>query len=222
MQLANYVGVKRITAHFNIENLIKKGLVTQTTKGSRRQIIAEPPENLTSLIEEKKQRLATIEADFPAILEKLKTHTANYFSTNNPFFRYYEGETGFKEVCQRSLDFADHEVMFLSNLDEWYKVYTVEYDKNHYIPIRLKKKLLLKLLVFKSQLTESIKKEDGLYLRHTKFLPPMNKFYTTTIIYGNEVSIMISSRPYFAITINNREYNNTFKSLFNVLWSKAD
>ena len=39
--LADHIGIKRITTHFNVESLIEKGLIIQTKSGTKRQIIAE-------------------------------------------------------------------------------------------------------------------------------------------------------------------------------------
>jgi sugar-specific transcriptional regulator TrmB len=218
MELADHIGVNRITAHFNTQNLIKDGLITQTMKGSHRQLVAESPENLKSLIEEKKEQLKEVESKFPQMLEEFQTILTRNVSGVSPFFKYYEGEKGFKEVCQRSLDHAKKEILFISNLDEWYKVYTVEYDNAHYIPIRLKNKIPLKMLVFKTKLTQEMKKEDKELLREIKFLPSDVKFNSTIIIYENEVSMMISSKPYTAIVINNKEYFKTFKGIFSMFW----
>lgn len=221
MELADHVGINRVTVHFNIGSLIKKGLVTQTMHGSRRRIMAEPPDSLQFFIDDKIKQLNSIKADFPKVLDYMNNQIPNQISDKTPFFKYYEGEKGFKEVCQRSLDFAKGEILFLSNLDEWYKVYTEQYDKSHYIPSRLKRKILLKMLVFPSPLTQKMQNEDKKLLRETKFLPLINKFNTTILIYDNEVSMMMSNKPYTAIVINNKEYYYTFYSLFSTLWSMA-
>lgn len=221
-ELADHVEIKRITTHFNIENLIEKGLVTQTMQGARRRIIAEPPERLRTIIEEKRRDLSIMETKLPQIIEQIHIKTPNLLTKNNPAIRYFEGEKGFKEVCQRSLDYARKEILFFSNLDEWYKVYTAEYDKEHYIPTRLKNNIFLKILVFNSQRTALMKEEDARVFRQTKFIKDKYLFKTTIIIYQDEVSMMLSSKPYTAILIQDREFYLTFKNIFNQIWDLID
>lgn len=222
MELSDHVGINRVTVHFNIDALIKKGLVTQTMHGSRRRIMAEPPQNLQFFIDDKLSQMQNIKTEFPKVLEQMQSQIPHLSSGKAPFFKYYEDEKGFREVCQRSLDMAKKEILFLSNLDEWYKVYTQEYDNTHYIPMRLKRNLLLKMLVFKTHLTQKMKDDDAKLFRETKFLSAMDKFNTTIIIYENEVSMMMSSKPYTAIVINNSEYYQTFRCLFSMLWNAAE
>lgn len=223
MELASYVGIKRITAHFNIESLIAKGLVVQTKHGARRQIVAEPPEKISSLIEAKERAISEMKANLPELISSL---TSKYKATTNAIedvgILYYEGEKGFKEVCQRSLDYADGEIKFISNLGEWHKVYTEEYDKTHYIPTRLGKKIRLKLLVPSIEKAKYSEVDNEKLLREVRHLPNLSSFKTTLIIYGDEVSIMLSVKPYIAIVIRDEELSRTFKLLFDQLWGISE
>lgn len=223
MELANNVGIKRITAHFNIESLIAKGLVVQTKHGARRQIVAEPPEKITSLIDAKERAISEMKANLPDLISIL---SSSYKAANNAIedvgILYYEGEKGFKEVCQRSLDYADGEISFISNLGEWHKVYTEEYDKTHYIPKRLSKKIRLKLLVPAIEKTKYSELDNKRFLREVRHLPKLPNFKSTLIIYGDEVSIMLSVKPYIAIVIKDAQLSETFKLLFCQLWEISE
>ncbi len=220
-ELSEQTGIKRITTHFNIESLIDKGLIVQTTTGSRRQIRAEQPEQLKHMLNEKKTQLRQIEKEFPTFINMMQYAIPKLVTQKNPVIKYYEGEKGFKDVCQRSLDKAGDEILFLSNLDEWYKVYTVEYDEQHYVPIRLKNKTFLKVLAFRGPITKSMPSRDEYIMRETRFLPKEYTFNSSIIIYGNEVSMMLSSRPYTAIVIEDKQFYSTFKSMFMILWEQV-
>src|SRR5947207_694165 len=74
--------------------------------------------------------------------------------------KYYQGEKGFKEVCQRSLDNAKDEILFISNPEEWYKGFTDEYDKEYYIPSRLKRNLGVRTLVSQGEKAKLVKSQD--------------------------------------------------------------
>jgi len=219
MDLARKTGIKRSTTHNNVEELIKKGLVSQTNYGERRMVIAEDPEKLKFLLEQRKWDVNKLEKNMPEIVNEIYDIVPKAKQNSLVEVKYYTGEKGFKEVCQRSLDYAKGEILFISNLSEWYKVYTKEYDEHHYVPTRLKRKLKLRMLVSENELTKGMKKEDARLNRQTKFLDSNFASNSTIIIYNNEVSIMTSSEPYTAILIQDQEFYNTFISIFNILWS---
>ena len=68
MELATHVGLKRITVHFNIESLIQKGLVTESREGARRQIVAEPPERLKYLLDQRFESIKSLRDKFTSIV----------------------------------------------------------------------------------------------------------------------------------------------------------
>jgi sugar-specific transcriptional regulator TrmB len=219
MELAKHLQMKRITVHFNVENLITKGLIAQTKQGTRRKVVAERPDKLITLLENREHKIYKMKEEFPEVLKNiLHLQPKNKPLSSDVEVRYYEGEEGFRQVSQRSIEHGKDEILFLSNLDEWYSVYTEDYDKNIYIPKRLEKNLSLKILSFQTEKTETMKKEDPDLLREIRFLSPEYKFSTTMMIYGNEVSLMLSKEPYTSILIQDVEFFNTFKAIFYLLW----
>lgn len=220
MELAKFVKIKRITAHFNIEKLIEMGLVAETRKGSRRYVVAESPDRIGELLEQKETNLAQLKKELPQILSQMSVDQSKQTpGMNDVGVLYYEGEQGFRNVCQRSLEYSQNEIRFLSDLSEWHKVYTEEYDEKHYIPQRLKRNLFLRLLVPETGKDQYIEDNRSKLDREIRYLPQVFSFQTTIITYGNEVSIMLSVRPYSAIVINNEEVAKTFKMMYEHLWS---
>lgn len=82
----------------------------------------------------------------------------------SPTVTHYIGELGFKSVCQRSIEYADDEILFLTDILEWYKVYTAEYDNNYYIPKRLEKNIALKMLTVRNARAERMKERDFMFI----------------------------------------------------------
>ena len=102
MELAKHTGIKRITVHFNIKNLIDKGLVVQTIQGARRQIMAEPPERLEYLIEQKENQLHTLRNDFEDIIKTLLTSSQQQ-AGEHIHVEYYEGKNTVQYVYKEIL-----------------------------------------------------------------------------------------------------------------------
>jgi sugar-specific transcriptional regulator TrmB len=224
MELANYLGMKRITVHFNVENLIKKGLIAQTKIGARRRIIAEAPEKLSFLLKQQEENLKSLQEDFPTALKAMSSlfNKNSQVSLEDVEVLYYKGSDSFKQVSQRSIDNAKDEILFISNLDQWYNIYTKDLDEKYYIPERLKRDIKLKILTFESDKTKSLRTEDKKLAREIKFLPKEMNFNTTIMIYGEEVSLMISHKPYNSIVIRDKDFHKTFSNIFNALWLIAE
>lgn len=224
-QISKIISTPRTTTHENTERLIQKGLITKTIKGVQKKLIAENPSKLKILVAEKKveiinqqQNIKDIENHLPSVISSLISNKTKTEDNNNLDIKIYEGENDFKTIFNRSLEKAEGEILMISNLNEFYKIYSQKYDKNYYIPERLKNKIFLKLLTFQSPTTNKLKDEDKKFYRETRFLPRNIIFNSTTLIYNNEVSIMVSATPYRTILINNQELWNTHKYYFEQLW----
>lgn len=220
MDISKKTKIKRSTTHNYIQGLIEKGIVSQTNYGGRRQVVAEMPEKLKILLDQKTFELKKMESTLPEIVTILNS-TVSDKTKSKVEMKYYEGKNGFREVCQRSLDYSQDEIMFISNLEEWHRVYSIEYDTNHYIPIRLSKNVKLKMLITESDMIKKMRIEDESLNRETRLLPKGFNFSSTTIIYNGEVSFMISSEPYTAIVISNNEIYQMFYSIFSDLWQRG-
>lgn len=131
---------------------------------------------------------------------------------------YYIGEQGFINVCERSLEKAENEIIFFGGIMSWYKVYSINYDNKHYIPKRIKKGIKLRMLTNKTIRTERMKEKDKELLREIRFLKDEYKLNSTFIIYKNEVCIMISKEPYLGIVIESKEVYESMLNIFNNIW----
>ncbi len=218
MNLARETSIKRSTTHNTVEELIKKGLVSQTNYGERRMVIAEDPEKLNFLMDQKKWDINKLEKNLPDVVKSIYEVVPQVKENTKIEVRYYQGEKGFKEASQRSLDYAEGEILSIVNMKEWVKVYSQEYDKDHYLPTRLKKNLPLRVLTVKDNDHGEMLKNNKEQKRTTKFLNSSLLFNSTIFIYGSEVSIMVSSEPYTSIIMENKEIHHTFRAIFENLW----
>jgi sugar-specific transcriptional regulator TrmB len=223
MDLSRKTNIKRSTTHNNVEELIKKGLVSQTNYGERRMAVAEDPEKLKFLLEQRKWDVQKLEKVMPDVVKSIYEAIPESKETSKVEVKYYEGEKGFKEVCQRSVTNSTGEVLFLTNIEEWRKVYSEEYGKDYYIPARLKKKLFLKALAVDTGVkSDDFNKKDKENFRETRVLPKSLQFKPTIIVCDKEVSIMVSGAPYTSIVIEDKDVADTFRGLFSSLWDSVE
>jgi len=226
--LARKSKIPRTTVHENVDRLIQKGLISLTNKNGRKILTAENPNKLKLFVMNKKLELET-QLDHLSDTSKELDETIKDIIENVPQsaesgevdVKYYLGLNGFKDVCQRSLSNSSKEILFLSNMDEWKKIFTDKYAYTYYVPERIKRNLFAKTLAIRSKKAEEIKTSDRELLREMRFLPDSYDFDPTIIINDNEVSIMTSSKPYTAVLIQNKSITKLFRDVFNNLWKEA-
>jgi sugar-specific transcriptional regulator TrmB len=221
LELSRESGVKRSTAHNIVEQLISKGIVSQTNFGKRRKVIAEEPEKLQVLIENKKWAIKKLEDSVRDIVESIEKTLPKRGQAEDVDVKYYDGNNGFRDVVQRALKSGTDEILIISNVSEFYRIYKKEYDDNFFIPARVKKGISVRSLILDDPLYETISKFDKEQLRETRILPTNERFVTTMYIYKKEVSIMVSNEPYKAVVITNGFIADTFRILFDLLWDIA-
>lgn len=104
MNLARETGIKRSTTHNNVEELIKKGLVSQTNYGERRMVVAEDPEKLKFLLEQKKWNVKKVEENLPTVISLINKMVPDARENSQVQVKYYEGTEGTNYVYQRILE----------------------------------------------------------------------------------------------------------------------
>lgn len=95
-QLAAKAAVVRPSAYVAIGGLVKKGLMSQFTKGKKQYFSAEKPDHLMHLLQEEKKNLATRESQLKSVLPMLESLVA--ISGEKPEVKYYEGVEGLEAM----------------------------------------------------------------------------------------------------------------------------
>jgi len=131
LELAEYTGINRATTHVNIESLTQKRLVTQIKKGqgSRRSIMAEPPEKLHALLKEQKAKIEAAEQQLPKIITELSNlrEFAQKNNSSNMEIRYYKGKNEVRFIYDEVL--KANEIRTYANTAELLKIFPVNMQK---------------------------------------------------------------------------------------------
>jgi HTH-type transcriptional regulator, sugar sensing transcriptional regulator len=109
--IARKAKIARGTTYVILDSLIKRGLVCVQKTDKRRLFVAERPERIIGMLEEKKvhveQDIAAIESLLPSLHAIMKAQEIK------PVVRYYEGEKGLRLIRQEM-------VMYSKSNDVWY------------------------------------------------------------------------------------------------------
>lgn len=217
-QISKHSGMNRSTVHFLAESLKKKGLFSETCKGKKRLIFAVKPKKFVNLVNKEREHVDLMESSLNDLVPILNNISAS--ESNKPKIMFYEGEKGFYDICNRSIDHADKEILFLSSLSDFRNVGNDQlYDEGHYIPKRIKKGVFIKMLVFENRISQNYRISQAKELRETRFLPNDFKFKSTFFIYGDEFSMVSSKPPFLGVVIQSKQLAHTMKQIFGMLWA---
>lgn len=209
--LADKSGIKRPTLYKLLPELFSKGLLSETTVGKRRYLVAEDPE---SYVEKKEADLELMQKYLP----ELRTLLAVAFV--KPKIIFYEGIEGVKRIYLDNLRERKPTLNFVS-LENIHPAID-EYASNYYIPLRIKYGITIDILLSgPARSAEMNLKTDSAFLRRVKIVD--SKKFSIPLdcyIYGDNVSFALwrkDSEP-IGLIIRSKEIAMTMRSIFNYIW----
>jgi len=211
-ELGKKSGVKRTTVYTIIEGLKQKGLLSQTKKGKKALFLAESPENLVSLSEKRCQLLKEALPELKSIYN---------VSGPKPKLRFYEGREGYLSVYENILKEKPKELLVIASYENFIKHVELDYEES-WTKKRIKLGMKLRWLDFQTKKVEEKAAEGKKGLREVKYLPKEKRFTSTTFIYSDKIIIVSGKQKEFlAIVIENQEFFEMFKQLFEMLWQNC-
>lgn len=208
-------GIKRSTVYEMIKNLKQMGLMSETTKGKRKLLIAAEPENLKKSIIEKEKLLNQI-------LPELKSISNAGFV--NPKIMFFEGKEGLKEIYWDTLKTKSKMELWISPIQDIVETVGEEFLLK-YIDERVKKGIWIKSLHITSKKVPTYKYFDpATYektLRQVRFSSEEIDIPNTIAIYDNRVAVMSSKKESFGFIIESEDYAKTMAALYNSLWEAS-
>jgi DNA-binding MarR family transcriptional regulator len=220
LEISKFTEINRVTVHVNIENLIEKGLVSQTKsgRGKRRQIIAESPERLTLLVEQEKSRLTRTEVELPAAIKAIYQIIPNVKENTEADIKYYQGKKEVLYIYDEVL--KANEVRSYVNDKNAFPEFAMMTDEKFIAAHNKKKNLVIKDLLFKDkEITEYTNKmASGRYFY--KFLPDNLKLPAIDyMIFDGKVGIItLTENDAKGFVISSNDYYESAKAIFDFTW----
>jgi len=206
--IAKKANIHRVSAYDIIENLIKKGILSQIIKGKKRFFMAMEPEKMLDSLRYKTQLFAELMPELEAIRDKgVEKPKVMYFEGKEAVWNAYLDRLRHKPELKENLVYGSSEKL-LTTFAKEYKKFTTE---------RLEKGIKAKIIVERSESGLLEQKTASRQLREAKFLPPEKKFKTNTIIYGNRMMI-VSWDSMMSVIIEDKGNAENQRFLFDLLW----
>lgn len=212
--LAQKSGINRPSTYDACKSLIQKGLMSKSIKNKFTYFIAEKPDQLVRNLSEKASKAKQLLPELLAI-----SKTAAY----KPGIRFFEGTEGIKQIYEETLKCHKKEILQVVSIRDFIASVGEEYSQE-YIQRRARKKILARALHAVSG--DLIGDPYGIiskkYLREVRYLPPEMFATAMIMIYDNKVALMSSKKESFGFIIESREFSQTMKNWFEVLWQTGE
>jgi sugar-specific transcriptional regulator TrmB len=217
MNIARKTGIKRSTCHNYVEELISKGLVSQTNYGERRMVVAEDPEKLKFLLEQRKWDLAKLEKNMPDVLSTISALIPNAEDNSSVDVKYYVGKQQIKYIYNMIL--KSNLVHSFVNVDKVRAIMPENFALFEKAFKNNKKLVILEIVEDNGEKKHS----DEVFSTdryEVKNLPPGRSLSDVDImVFDNNIALVdLKEENSSAILINSMQLAESLRSIHQIIW----
>lgn len=207
-QITRESKMHRTSVYDAMERMIEKGVVSYILKGETKYFEATDPENLLVLLKEKEIKLRELlpQLALSKDLSKMKSKA-----------HIYEGISAVKAILNNFLKYKKPILVYGIPKEALPQLETFIV---HYHNRRIREKIAMKH-IYNYDAQDRIKYLNSLQYTEAKYLPKEYNSPASTNICGNEVVIILWSKPPLIIQIESKEIADSYRKYFDLLWELA-
>ena len=213
-EIAALSAVKRSTCYDLLEDLINRGLVSQSYKGSRRIFAAENPQRFLENHHKKEQRIKDV-------MPHLQAFYSN--SLQKPTVKYYEDVEGLKRAEYEILDSTSSEYYYFGALTTLESVVGKEF-LYELVQERVRRGIWSNALRIKGPDLDrmTFMEGDEKYLRRVRYISyPLFGDVATMTLTDKKVFITSTNKECYALVVESAELVNLMKTVWHATWESA-
>ena len=201
-------GVKRPTTYIELENLIKKGLVSQSMRKNLKYYTAQSPKMILSILDENKKELEQNMASIISLGSAID---------KKPTVSYFEGEEGLKEVYRDTLSTPNKEIQ------SWFAglstIGSDSFQEKIYVPERLKRNIHIRTILPNAEKLKPYVGKNVQQLRKSKMVSA-NKFNIENeiMLYDKNKTAIMNFSDKIGIIIESPKIHDSIKQIFEIMW----
>lgn len=205
--IARKTGIHRRNAYDALERLIKKGLVSYIKENNTKQYEANNPQVVLDQLNSRK-------SEWEDLMPKLHAQMEGWSDKKETTF--FQGIDGLKHIFWDQLDVAEEILVHATGVDV---TSIVKYFFPKYQLIRKEKKIPTRMLFDKEYKKEvAATAISKLPLSKRRFIEEYNTTNVSKYIYGDNVAIVYWADEPSAILIRGKEYAESFRKEYELLW----
>lgn len=214
--IARNSDVNRVSTYAAIDELKRKGLLAESRKGKRKLMIAETPDALLTIIEQKKNELASEESSLTNdILPILKA--INVSQPNKPIFKFFEGKDGITKVYDEYV-LKTGEIINCGSYETATRAVNEKEEIGYFEEIK-KRKIFYRSILEDTALNRRYG-ELCQGIGFTKFLPEGTKNSSDIVVAGRSLVVLVSYDKLAATLIEDESIAMTIKTYLDFMWER--
>jgi len=204
--LAKLLKMDRTHTYNVLNNLVNKGLSGHIWMGKKRMFEATSPKNILNQIEQRSLAIKEIIPELLAI-EKMKSRSG--------VVRVLEGKEGLRTIIRLLFESKAKEIMVYGGTGKSYEI--LRYEMPHFAKKTLSLKLRGRIITSEKLREHPFTKLPNFQIKYINELTP-----SSTMIFGDRVSINVFGAMVFAILIEDQLVADSYKKYFEYLWKQAN
>ncbi len=224
-QILEHTELSRASVYEALPELLAGEYIEYRKEG--RQAFYKPahPNQLASLVEQKKRDVALLEGEMGETIRSLVG--AYNLSSSKPGVRFFEGREGVYEALDSlANDFTqdDEKIFSFVKVKSSEQVVELNDAVAHFLQKRIEANVHTSVLAIESPEAILLKEQDEKSMRETRLVPSSNSFVDfpggEILIYKNDICIVTAEGDtYLALIISSPGVSQMFKTLFLSEWS---
>jgi len=210
LKIARMSEIKRTTIYGVIDSLKNKGLMRIELKGLKQLYIAENPEKLEDILDNRKREFSAKLPNFMA-LYKLEGGESS--------IKYYTGLKDMKKVYLSTLDDIKRggEYLVITNEEKWFEL-DPDFWMKEYIEVRAKLPCKTRLISQDSTIAREHEKFQRNYNEQFKIFKNEVSLNIDMVLTPNKLIIVDLLPPLTTLVIENKNIIELQKQLFEIIW----
>jgi sugar-specific transcriptional regulator TrmB len=208
-EIAYKAKTKRPTTYDILYRLVQQGFVAETFQNKKRLFVANPPQNMLQMIEDREREF---KQDLPQLLSIYNT------KAKKPKVAYFEGLEGIISLYEDTLltlKKGDEIIAYVGD----YEIPELDEYMHDYVLRRAKKGIRARGIMENKPGLKAFAKENVKQLRTTKMISEKSYNFRNEInIYSSKVIIITYSPEPFGILIESKEVADTQRAIFEMAW----
>ncbi len=203
--LAKFLNMDRTHTYNILRNLINKGLASHIIKNKKTLFQTTSPKNLLNQIQKKEILIKSIIPNLLS-LEKTKPKTS--------VVSILEGKSGLRTTARLLLESKAKEILVYGGTGKSYDI--LKYELPHIAKKTKSLKMKGKIITSKKLKGHPFTKLPNFKIKYIEELTP-----SSTMIFGNKISINVFNEKPFVILIEDNSIADSYKKYFKYLWKQA-
>lgn len=215
IELSRNTGIKKATIYLIIDSLVSKDLIRQIKVGKRIHFKAESPDQFKVMFDKKKYELESQMKNIQEIIFELKSIEKKVGT--KPSVTYYEGKQAMKESIEEyvgQIGYSQGDDYGIYSYDLFEKIFSKK-DIEEIDRKRIENNIKFKAIYTGGNKFIPNKPNQELI----KIAQDMFPIESEILIFNDEVKIHTLGKDVFGISIKNKEFATTMKSLIEYVFS---